>query len=228
MSTSEIVEELQLREVNRLRRRQNRREDRGRNLADDSNNNNRDYLSSNSRLGWREYLRSAWRRVFEMSPSLHVVLLAICLIILYHLVQIISTAKEFDFPHADKPLLNLGEALNVLFDEMLITSAFYVFYFLTWLLVSPVQLEVQLIVLIILHLTYLYYFSVLIRACSGVYVDLGFKLPLVLFCIVGALAIASLCVLFTLLMGYIGWRQAGGTQRTIDIRLADLVRFIPH
>ncbi|MED6185917.1 hypothetical protein PIB30_061759 [Stylosanthes scabra] len=195
-----------------------------RTLAD---NSNRD-LSSNSSRGWREYVRTVRRRVFEMSSSLHAVLLVFCLLILYRLVKIIST-KEFDFPHGDKPLLKFGEALDVFFDEMLITSAFSVFSFLTWLLVSPVQLELQFSALIILLYGNLYYFAVLIRACSGVYVDLeGFKLPLVLFCTVGALGIAWLCVLFTLLMGYIGWRKAGGREKTINIRLGDLVPFIPH
>ncbi|MED6225039.1 hypothetical protein PIB30_089944 [Stylosanthes scabra] len=220
MSTSETVQELQL--------RQKVEEDTGRALADDSNNNNRD-LSSNSSRGWREYIRTARQRVFEMSSSLHVVLLVFCLLILYRLVQIIST-KEFDFPHGDKPLLDFGEALDAFFDEMLITSAFYACSFLTWLLVSPVQLELQFAVLLILLYGNLYYFAVLIRACSGVYVELlGFnKLPLVLFCTVGALGIAWLCVLFTLLMGYIGWRKAGGREKTINIRLADLVPFLPH
>jgi hypothetical protein len=169
-------------------------------------------LQEEKSLTLMAFMRYTRDSVFNIHPKYHWALLLLCGSFLGY--QAKTTTSPFDLgfkKSTNTPpqslLLTFGEAFEAFFPEMTHITKFMLCYFLTLMLVCPLEPGVQIFCMLLLISAPLFYFPELFRKSSGVSVALGsFKLLLIWFAIFGAVGISLICGLVTLLMVYISWR----------------------
>ncbi|KAJ1443634.1 hypothetical protein SESBI_00221 [Sesbania bispinosa] len=116
---------------------------------------------------------------------------------------------DFEKKSSTNTVLSVVDAFVSFFPEIGHITKFMLSYFLTLMLVFPVEPGVQIFFLLLLISAPLSYFPELARnaSASGVDVACGsFKLPLFWFATLGALGLSLFCGLLILLMVYCSWK----------------------
>lgn len=183
-------------------------------------------------LTWKAFIHHARDSVLNIPPKYHLALLVVCVSFLGY--QAKNTTAPFEYFQLGKTtkappqslVLPFGEAFEAFFPEMTHITKFMLCYFLTLMLVVPLQPGLQIFFMLLLISAPLFYFPELVRKASKVVVDCGlFKLPLIWFATLGAVGISLICGILTLLLAYLSWwflSKGKPKFEDVDVSLEDL------
>jgi len=181
-------------------------------------------------LTWKTFMCYTRDSVVNIPPKYHGALLILCGSFLGY--QAKNTTAPFEFglktsTNAPQSLvLPFGEAFEAFFPEITHITKFILCYFLTLMLVFPLQPGVQIFCMLLLISAPLFYFPELFHKASRVGVSCGsLKMPLIWFTTLGAVGISIICGLVTLLMVYLSWRflyKGKSRVRGIEVSFDDL------
>lgn len=190
-----------------------------------------------SSLTKNDFIRYTRDSVVNIPPKYHGALLILCGSFLGYQAKSTTAPFEFRFKYSTNApqslVLPFGEAFKAFFPEMTQIAKFMLCYFLTLMLVVPLQPGLQIFCMLLLISAPLFYFPELVRkaSVSGVDVACGgtFKLPLIGFATLGAVGLSLICGLVTLLMVYLSWRflyKGKSRVRGIEVSLDDLCEIL--
>ncbi|KAK7394603.1 hypothetical protein VNO78_15135 [Psophocarpus tetragonolobus] len=158
-------------------------------------------------LGLMEFLSSILYSVFNIYPHYHCALLIFGPSLIRYRAEILSTEIVSKLGNSNKAthfLLSLGEAFTEFFPQIIDMMMIMLCYLLILWLVCPLHPVLQIFIVLMLITAPCYYIPELVSMASGVGVTCGlFKLPLIWFNALGALALSLIFVFLTLLLIYL-------------------------
>ncbi|KAK7340425.1 hypothetical protein VNO77_21127 [Canavalia gladiata] len=182
----------------------------GKNVLPISWNDLRDKAAPEIALNLKAFLCFVLLSVNGIPPQAYFAMLILCCSFLSYQAKNLTAPFEFQFGNSTNTppsLLSFGDAFAKFLPEITHITRFMLIYLITLMLAWPLHLGVQFLIVLLLISAPLYYFPELVAKASGTSVACGsFKLPLIWFTTLGALALSFICVLLTLLVIYLSWR----------------------